>query len=67
LQAPCTFSRRLARHRLGVTGIEYALIAALVAVTVVPTAASLGKQLAGLMHNVGASMAGIPLTELDPP
>ena len=63
----CVLLRSPAHHRGGVTGIEYALIAALIAVTIVPTAASVGKQLAGLMHNVGATLAGVPLVEPDPP
>jgi Flp pilus assembly pilin Flp len=56
----------LARHRGGVTALEYALIVALLSVTVVPQATSVGKQLSGLMHNIGAFLAGVPLTEPDP-
>ena len=67
MRALCMFFRLLAHHRGGAAGIEYALIAALVAVMVVPTAATVGKRLAGVVHNVGASIAGVPLTELDPP
>jgi Flp pilus assembly pilin Flp len=57
----------LIRHRGATTAIEYALIAALLSVTVVPQAASVGKQLSGLMHNNGAYLEGVPLTEPDPP
>jgi len=57
----------LARHRGGVTAIEYALIVALLSVTIAPQATSIGKQLSGLMHNIGASLARVPLTEPDPP
>ena len=57
----------LTRHRGAATAIEYALIAALLSVTVVPQATSVGKQLSGLMHNIGAYLAGVPLTEPDPP
>jgi Flp pilus assembly pilin Flp len=57
----------LARHRGAATAIEYALIAALLSVTVGPQAASVGKQLSGLMHNIGAYLEGVPLTEPDPP
>ena len=57
----------LVRHRGATTAIEYALIVALLSVTVVPQAASVGKQLSGLMHNIGAYLEGVPLTEPDPP
>ena len=57
----------LVRHRGATTAIEYALIVALLSVTVVPQAASVGKQLSGLMHNIGAYLSGVPLTEPDPP
>jgi Flp pilus assembly pilin Flp len=57
----------LAHHRGAATALEYALIAALLSVTVVPQAASVGKQLSGLMNNIGAYLSGVPLTEPDPP
>ena len=66
MRALCVLFQMLARHRGGVTALEYALIAALLSVTVVPQAASFGKQLSGLMYNIGASLAGVPLTEPDP-
>ena len=67
MRALCVLLRSLALYHGGATAIEYALIAALVAVTVVPTAATVGKELAGFMHNVGASLAGVPQTEVYPP
>ena len=57
----------LARHRGAATAIEYALIAALLSVTVGPTAASVGRQLGGLMVNIGAYLEGVPLTDPGPP
>ena len=57
----------LIRHRGAATAIEYALIAALLSVTVVPQAASFRRQLSGLMVNIGAYLSGVPLTEPDPP
>jgi len=57
----------LSRHRGATTAIEYALIAALLSVTVVPQAASVGKQLSGIMNNIGAYLSGVPQTEPDPP
>ena len=57
----------LARHRGGATAVEYALIAALIAVPVVPAATSVGRELSGLMVNIGAYLADVPTTEPDPP
>jgi Flp pilus assembly pilin Flp len=57
----------LIRHRGATTAIEYALIAALLSVTIVPQAASAGKQLLGLMNNISTYLAGVPPTEPDPP
>ena len=57
----------LARHRGATTAIEYALIVAFLSVTVLPQAASVGKQLSGFMSNIGAYLSGVPLTKPDPP
>lgn len=54
-------------HRGGATVVEYALIAALIALPVAVTTISVGRELSGLMHNLGAELAGVPLTEPDPP
>jgi len=58
LRALCILLRSLAHHRGGVTGIEYALIAAVIAVAIVPAAATVGKQMAGIMCDISASLAG---------
>jgi hypothetical protein len=56
----------LARHRSAATALD-TLTAALLSVTVEPTAASVGQQLSGLMVNISAYLTGVPLTEPDPP
>ena len=63
MRALCVLLRSLGLYRRGATAIEYALIAALVALT----AATVGNELAGFMHNVGASLAGVPRVEVYPP
>jgi Flp pilus assembly pilin Flp len=63
----CVLLRSTARHRGGATAIEYALIAALVALTIVPTTATVGREMAGIVHNVGASIRGVPQVDVDPP
>ena len=67
MRALSVLFQSLARHRGATTAIEYALIAALLSVTVGPTAASFGRQLSGLMVNIGAYLSGVPLTEPGPP
>jgi Flp pilus assembly pilin Flp len=67
LRALCILLRSLVRHRGGVTGLEYAIIAAMIAVAVVPAAVTVGKQLAGLMQDAGATLAGVPLKDSDRP
>jgi len=57
----------LARHRGAATALEYALIAALIGVPVALTTISVGRELSGLMVNVGADLRNVPRTETDPP
>jgi len=48
------FMQRLAGDRTGTTAIEYALIAALIAVVIVTAVTALGQQLVALFNNVVA-------------
>lgn len=62
----CVLLRSLARQRGGATALEYALIAALIAAPILPTTASVGKQLSSLMVSISAYLSGVPQTEPDP-
>ncbi len=61
------FLRSPAHHCSTATALEYALIAALIAVPIMAATTSVGRELAGLLHNFGAYLAGVPLVEPDPP
>lgn len=62
------FLLRSPAHRCSTaTALEYALIAALIAVPIVATTTSVGTELAGLLHNFGTYLAACPLVVPDPP
>lgn len=52
----------LAADRRGVTALEYGLIAALLALTVVGGAKTFGNDVAGLFTKLGTSVSGISTT-----
>jgi pilus assembly protein Flp/PilA len=52
------FIQRFARDESGATAIEYALIAALIAVTIVVSAGLLGEQIVAVFDDVTATLSG---------
>ena len=55
--------RSLAAHRRAATAIEYACIAALLAMTIAVATTSVGHQVGGLLNNVARHLLGAPLVE----
>lgn len=50
--------RRFLRNEAGVTAIEYALIAALIAVVIIVGATAVGLNINALFTNIAATLAG---------
>ena len=52
------FIQRFARDESGATAIEYALIAALIAVGIAGAATALGTEITGLFDRIGTALSG---------
>jgi Flp pilus assembly pilin Flp len=67
LRLPKIPSRPRGRRRNTGASLEYFLIMALISVAIASTADSIGRELNGVFHTINAALAGVPLTEPDPP